>query len=157
MGDYFIMDQNGETKFQLSHSDLVKEYIDARDGSFVGWSKDSTKIWFKSNMDALTVCFGIIDINTNKYRLFDSPKNYENLQFAMDYNTGDAFYTDYPYQFDSDTGLMTAQSEKVFHLFKYNFFTDIEIEICQNVGVGFTIKKKDGVIFYNRDDNLYNK
>jgi hypothetical protein len=156
MGEYFIMDQNREIKFQLSYSDLMKEYIDATDGAFLGWSTDSTKIWFMGYTDVGNVCFGIVDITTNTYILFNSPENCERM-LGMDYDTGDAFYTDYPYQFDHDTWLMTAQSGKVFHLFKYNFFTSIEIEICQNVGVGFTVRKKEGVIFYNRNDNPYNE
>lgn len=156
MGDYLIMDQNGEIKFQLSRFDLINEYMDARGGGFLGWSTDSTKIWFVGYMDAATVCFGLIDITTNIYILFNSPENYAG-QFVMDYDTGDAFYTDYPPQFDADIRLMTAQSGEIFHLFKYNFFTGIEIEICQNVGVGFTIKKEEGVIVYNRNDNPYNE
>jgi hypothetical protein len=157
MGSFFILDQMGNIKFQLSHSMLMQEYIDALDGRFIGWATDSARIWFQSNMDALIVCFGFVDINAGTYSLFDSPGNYESFQFALDYNTGDAFYTDYPYQFDSDTGLITAKSGKVFHLFKYNFFTNIEIEICRNIGKGFTIRKKEGSIFYNRDDNPYDE
>jgi hypothetical protein len=139
MGEFIFVRNNGEIICRVKHEEIIKIEPNAVDGRIIGWSKDNEKIWFYCNMDAYTVCFGIIDINLKRYAILDRPPSFGSNQYAIDIDTGIIYYTDYRFQFDQDTAKATKESGRIFHLYSYNFFTKKEVELDTNVGEGFII------------------
>lgn len=139
MGEFIVVKKTGKFISRILDSEIIKVFPDAVDGNIIGWSTDQTKVWFYCNMDAYVASFGIIDIATGKYALFERPPSYCSYQKAINFDTGDIYYTDYPFQFDTESAKATKKSGKIFHLYSYNFFSRELTEIGTNPGEGFQI------------------
>jgi hypothetical protein len=153
MGEFIVVKKNGEIICRVPDEEIMKVNEDAVDGSVIGWSTDHSKIWFKCNMDAYVACFGIIDVNTGEYSVFERPPSFGSHQMAINFDNGEIYYTDYRFQFDTETGQATKKSRTIFHLYSYNFFTKEFNEIDTNIGEGFKINfdKNNGFIYEKTD------
>lgn len=149
-----VVDRSGAIRARLACADIQKTHANAGDAEILGWSDDSTRLWFHTIDPPATVCFGRIDAATGAWELLKNPAHYASNQIAINYNTGDVLYTDFPYQFDTVTAAQTMASKKAFHLYSANFFRPGCKKICTNHGAGFDVRKDpDNRLQYRQHDH----
>jgi hypothetical protein len=149
-GDFLIINKNGIIEYYLPQLEIRKYFKFAIDSRIIGRSTDGNIVWFESTFDYI-VCYGVINISKAKYLLFEPPKNYGDYQICINYDTGDVLYSDYPFQGDTINAENTKKSDKLFHLYKYNFFTGINETIDENIGEGFLIELKESNFYYEKE------
>ena len=71
--------------------------------------------------------------------ILECPPHFGSYQYRIDFDSGIIFYTDYRFQFDTESARQTKKSGATFHLYSYNFFTNELAIIDTNIGEGFTI------------------
>jgi hypothetical protein len=150
MKSIIIINNQGHELLEVKLSDLIKIDPNSVDSSIIGWSSDSNFVWFETNLDSFISSYGRINVKSKSFELIDHPNNFSSYQIAIDLNTGNTIYTDFPYQFDTDTAAETKKSGKVFTLYKNNLFDPREIAIDTNTGEGFRVEK-------DRNNNLVYK
>lgn len=149
MKSIIVVDKQGNKIIQVKINDLIKIDPNSVDSHIIGWSSDSKYAWFYTNMDAYRSSYGRINIQDIKYELIKRPKNFKSNQIAIDLDTGNTIYTDYPFQFDTESAAITKKSGKPFNLYKNNMLDPREIILDTNFGVGFNVQKnKDNKLLY---------
>lgn len=148
-GKILVANRKGDVIANVPYSDIQKTYPDAVDGSIIAWSMDEKYVWFETFMDSYTVCFGRIDTNSGTFEIIDRPENFKSYQIEIDFNTGNCLYSDYPYQFDTETATETKKSKQEFTLYYTNLFTKETKKVVSNYGEGFDINKNgNGELVY---------
>ena len=151
--DIIIGNGKKEIIYILPRTEIIKFDPIPWNYEIMGISDDNNFVWFYCYIEGGIINYGLIDIREGKYLLFDPPEYFKYYQIQVDFNSGDALYTDFPFQGTADIAEKTKESGKIFHLYKYNFITK-EIEIIDtNIGEGFLIEKINNELVYSKGDN----
>ena len=104
------------------------------------WTTDETIVWLDFFDGPGPFNFGTLDIHTGEITLLNLPPGFgSGAWYALDPDTGDIWYSDYPIHFDAFSAQRTRESGRIFTLFAFNFFTEERRIIDTNIGEGFLI------------------
>ena len=145
--DIIVVKRSGKIAYRISVEELFDPGTDA---SVLRWTTDETKVWLDFFEGPTPFKFGILDINTGEITLLNPPPSFDSGSVpALDPDTGDMWYSDYPIHFDVFGAQMTRESGRTFHLFAFNFFTEERRIVDTNIGEGFFISfdKNNGFTF----------
>jgi hypothetical protein len=153
-GTLFI-NNKGEEVFFMKHEHIIKNELfsgskdieaDHMYLSIYGWTDDSKGAWF----GFFGTGSGLIlyaQPYEKKFLIFEPPFpslfGTRNIQHAIDFNTGDIYYTDYSpimtSRYDMYEEFIVEYMQQTFHLYKYNFFSGEHIVLKENYGKGFYV------------------
>jgi hypothetical protein len=138
--EFIAVRKNGEVIYRIQDTEIKNLFPSAiNNGELIGWTSDQRKIWFRYINPIYVECFGIIDIDTGRYIVFESPHSHVMFPYEINYDTGEIYYADLPYLFDDESARATKESGEIFHLYSYNFITKEKRVIDTNIGEGFDI------------------
>ena len=150
-----IYSRMGEIKNRYNLSAIKKQYsIIGSYNSYspVTWLMNSCACWYVVCMDEWTICFIKININDEEVQIVDFKG-----EFEYDINPWNSkiVYSDFPFQFDTDTAEETKNSRKLFSLKIEDPKNERSEIIATNYGIGFDPKWKDKqtIVYIDSDGN----
>lgn len=152
-GEYAVAEESGKVLMELENR-VVQEYFDLPvSGRLRGWSSNQKHAWIECSVDGYVAGFLVLDLENRAYDIFRRPENFQS-GIQIDFDTGTAYYSDYPLPYDIEIAIERDKSGRVFSLYKYNFFSREEEIVDSNKGEGFYVfKDAAGKIQYEKMNN----
>ena len=136
-GDIIVVKRSGKIVHRIS---VEKLFGQGSNADIIRWTTDETMVWLQFYEGPSPFKFGILDIDTGEITLLNPPPSFDSGSVpALNPDTGDIWYSDFPVHFDVVEAQMIRESGRIFHLFAFNFFTRERMLIDSNIGEGFFI------------------